>query len=193
MWPCSGRFYPSEVQKRTGGPGYSAAMDVCAACGYDHAALPRPALAASLALGAAQHAARLTAAADALRRRPAPDVWSPLEYACHVRDVLAVQRDRILRTQAEDQPVFAPMNRDRRAVDEAYDDQDPARVAEQLHSAGAAIAELLDGLDDTGWARTGVYNYPATAVRDVDWPARHTLHEVGHHLMDADRGLGAAG
>ncbi len=168
-------------------------MDVCSACGYDYAALPRPALAPSLALGAALHAARLTAPDDALRRRPAPDVWSPLEYACHVRDVLGVQHDRILRAQAEDRPSFPPMDRDRRAVEEAYNDQDPARVAEDLRSAGAAIAGVLDGLDDAGWARTGVYNFPATAVRDVDWIARHTLHEVTHHLMDADRGLGAAG
>ena len=29
-----------------------------------------------------------------LRRRPAPDVWSPLEYACHTRDVLAVFEER---------------------------------------------------------------------------------------------------
>ncbi|MFD2093961.1 DinB family protein [Blastococcus deserti] len=168
-------------------------MDACAACGYDYAALPRPALAPSLALGAAQHAARLTAADAALRHRPAPGVWSPLEYACHVRDVLRVQRDRVLRTQAEEQPQFVPMDRDRRAVDEDYNGQDPARVAGELRSAGAAIAALLDGLDGSGWARTGVYNYPTAAVRDVDWIARHTLHEVIHHLMDVDRGLGAAG
>jgi hypothetical protein len=139
-----------------------------------------------------QHAARLTAADDALRRRPAPDVWSPLEYACHVRDVLGVQRERVLRTQSEEEPSFTPMDRDRRAVDEAYNRQDPARVADELRAAGAAIAALLESLDDAGWACTGVYNYPATAVRDVDWIARHTLHELTHHLMDVDRGLDAA-
>ncbi len=166
-------------------------MDACAECGYVYATLPRSALAPSLVSGAAQHAARLSAADDALRRRPAPDVGSPLEYACHLRDVLDMQRDRMLRTQVEETPSFAPMDRDRRAVDEAYNAQDPARVAEELRRAGTAIADLLDGLDDTGWARTGIYNYPATAERDVDWMARHTLHEVVHHLLDVDRGLGA--
>jgi hypothetical protein len=166
-------------------------MDVCAECGYEYAALPRTALAPSLTLGAVQHAARLKAADDALRRRPATDVWSPLEYACHLRDVLGVQRDRILRTRSEEAPSFPPMDRDRRALDEAYNEQDPARVAGELRAAGTSIADVLDGLDDAGWARSGIHNYPATAERDVDWMARHTLHEVVHHLMDVDRGLGA--
>jgi hypothetical protein len=29
-----------------------------------------------------------------LRRRLEPDTWSPLEYGCHIRDVLLVQRER---------------------------------------------------------------------------------------------------
>jgi hypothetical protein len=31
-----------------------------------------------------------------LRTRPQPHVWSPLEYGCHVRDMLLVQRERVL-------------------------------------------------------------------------------------------------
>jgi hypothetical protein len=168
-------------------------MHACDECGYDYAALPRPALAPAIVLGAAQHAARLTAAPDGLRHRPAPDVWSPLEYACHVRDVLVVQRARLLRTQAEDQPTFPPMDRERRVVEDAYNEQEPARVAGELCSAAAALADVLGSLDEAAWARTGVYNFPAPSVRDVDWIARHTLHEVTHHLMDVDRGIGAAG
>jgi hypothetical protein len=106
--------------------------------------------------------------------------------------VLRVQRERIQRTQDEQRPAFAPMDRERRVVDDAYNRQDPARVATELTSAAADLADLLTGLDDAGWARTGVYNYPTQAVRDVDWIARHTLHEVTHHLMDVDRGLGHA-
>jgi hypothetical protein len=164
----------------------------CTECGYTYAALPRPALAPSIALGGAQHAARLAPSA-ALTRHPAPDVWSPLDYACHVRDVLVVQRERIVRAQTEDQPVFPPMDRGRRVVEGAYNQQDPAQAAREQRDAATALAELLDGLDDRGWARTGVYNFPETAVRDVDWIARHTLHEVTHHLMDVDRTLGANG
>jgi hypothetical protein len=164
-------------------------VDVCTDCGYAYAALPRTALAPAITLGAAQHAARLRGGGQPRGRR-APEVWSPLEYACHVRDVLVVQRERIGSTQTGRQPEFAPMDRDRRVVEDAYDEQDPATVAGELEAAAAALAAVLTDLDDAGWARTGVYNYPATAVRDVDWITRHTLHELVHHLMDVDRGLG---
>ncbi len=186
------RFYPLPVRGAVGYRGDTPRMESCTGCGYAYDALPRSALAPSLELGAVQHAARLTGGTR-LHGRLSPDVWSPLEYACHVRDVLRVQQERIGRTQAEHRPEFAPMDRDRRAVEDAYDAQDPAQVARELSAAAAALAAVLAGLDDAGWARTGVYNYPAPAVRDVDWIARHTLHEVVHHLMDVDRGSGARG
>src|SRR5688572_17771821 len=40
-----------------------------------------------------------------LRTRPAEGVWSALEYACHVRDVFLVQRDRLYTALVEDTPV----------------------------------------------------------------------------------------
>ena len=45
--------------------------------------------------------------ADLLRRRPAAGVWSPLEYACHVRDVYAVYDTRIRRTLTEHEPCLS--------------------------------------------------------------------------------------
>ena len=168
-------------------------MDACGECGFDYFTLPRLALAPSIALGGTQHAARLAAPVTALTARPAPGVWSPLEYACHVRDVLGVQRERMLRAASEEQPVFAPMDRERLVQERAYNNQDPAEVALALLTAAVDLAEHVNGMGDREWARTGVYNFPETAVRDVDWMVRHTLHELTHHLMDVDRTLGANG
>lgn len=165
-------------------------MDSCIECGYEYAAIPRPALAPSIVSVAAQLAARTSTPHESLRSRPAADVWSPLEYVCHVRDVLVVLGDRVALTQAEDGPTFVSMGRDRLAVENAYNLQDPVRVAAELRAAAAALTDVLSGLDGAGWARTGIYNYPAPAARDVDWIARHALHELTHHLMDVDRGLG---
>ena len=38
--------------------------------------------------------------------RPAPQVWSPLEYACHVRDLLGVFAARVELMLTEDLPTF---------------------------------------------------------------------------------------
>ncbi len=69
---------------------------------------------------------------DAVRKRPAPEVWSPLEYACHVRDMLGVQTERVELAQREIDPVFVPMGRDERVVEDRYNEQDPAAVAAEL-------------------------------------------------------------
>jgi hypothetical protein len=120
----------------------------------------------------------------AARTRPQPDVWSPLEYACHVRDVLSVQTERILLAQREDEPAFTPMRRDERVVEERYNEQDPATVATELAQAADEFTSVLDRLDDAGWMRTGLYNYPQPTVRTVEWIAIHTDHELLHHRGD---------
>jgi hypothetical protein len=129
---------------------------------------------------------------DILRAHPWPDVWSALEYACHVRDVFAVQRERVERAQRQDLPDFEPMRRDERVVEERYNEQDPATVTDQLAANAEAFAAALDSLAHDQWARRGVYNYPEATERDVAWIARHTVHEGRHHLLDIGRVLRAA-
>src|SRR5262249_32516152 len=71
--------------------GYAALDDACRECGFSYAVgrgeiIPwvRADVRAFL-----EKFGRLDA--TAVRTRPEPDVWSPLEYACHLRDVLRVQ------------------------------------------------------------------------------------------------------
>ena len=116
--------------------------------------------------------------------RPAPDVWSPLEYACHVRDVLRVQRARVEQAQREEEPAFAPMGGDERAINDRYNDQDPAVVRVELLAAAEDLASYLDALDNAGWRRTGIYNYPEPQPRTVEWIGMHTVHEIRHHRGD---------
>jgi S-DNA-T family DNA segregation ATPase FtsK/SpoIIIE len=117
-------------------------------------------------------------------------VWSPLEYCCHMRDVLTVQRERTLLAQEQDEPRFASMRREERVSEERYNEQDPQRVAKEITEAAEMLAATLESLGDAGWRRTGVYNYPEVRVRDVVWIGNHTIHEGEHHLFDIARLLG---
>src|SRR5262245_51597150 len=64
---------------------------------------------------AAEVAALVRGTAPArLTARRAPTVWSGLEYACHVRDVLLVQRERVLATRRGDADGVTSMGRDER-------------------------------------------------------------------------------
>ncbi len=124
---------------------------------------------------------------QSVRARVAPDVWSPLEYACHVRDVLLVQRERVLTARRVDDPTFLPMGRDERVAHDGYAEQDPVAVARQLGDAAALFTNVLDRLDPDDWQRRLVYNWPETFSRSVGWVAVHTVHELWHHLGDIER------
>lgn len=165
-------------------------MTSCGECGFDYASVPLDGIAAALRT----HARALVDALDGdVRARPAPGVWSPLEYACHARDVLQVQIGRVARGVAEETPSFRPMQRDQRPARLRYNEQDPVVVREQVLDGADALADVFDGLSDDQLARTVTYNWPEETIRPLRWVGRHTVHELVHHRCDIERGLGTAG
>jgi S-DNA-T family DNA segregation ATPase FtsK/SpoIIIE len=161
----------------------------CAECGYVYD-VAASALSSRLAGVATRYAAALDGRADAIvRTRPDSTTWSALEYTCHLRDVLFVQRDRLYVALVADDATWPPMYRDARPTLARYNQQDPEVVLEQLAVAGELAADAFSDLDAAQLARTFTYNYPAPATRDVLWLGRHTLHEAEHHLADVHRVL----
>jgi hypothetical protein len=172
-------------------------MTACEECGYEYESVPTEKLAGRLRdLGPRYREALADADARAASRRPGPEVWSALEYACHVRDVLLVQRDRAVLALVEDTPAFARMYRDERVALCDYASEPLGQVLDDLDVAARLCATVFDRLDQAAWERTLVYNLPsavlATGAPDLAWLARHTVHEGEHHLMDVNRSLAAA-
>jgi DinB superfamily len=122
-----------------------------------------------------------------VRARSRPDVWSPLEYACHLRDVLLVQRERVLAARRVNGADCASMGREDRAAHDGYNEQDPDDVARQLADAATLFSNVLARLAGDDWDRTVVYHYPETSERSLRWVAVHTAHELQHHLLDIRR------
>ena len=117
-------------------------------------------------------------------RRGGGTAWSPLEYLCHVRDVLLVQRERVLRARREDTPQFAPMGCDERVEHDGYAEQDPEDVTRQAADAAYLFSNVLARLGPEDWQRRVVYNFPTPMEHSLGWVAVHTVHEVEHHLRD---------
>ncbi len=130
---------------------------------------------------------------EAVRARPAPGVWSALEYACHVRDLLLVQRERVVQAQVAERPSLAPMARDERVAICGYDAQPSREVLDQLEMAAGLLALALEAVGPEGWRRELLYNFPEPTARDVGWVGVHTVHECVHHLDDIERGIDALG
>jgi DinB superfamily len=127
---------------------------------------------------------------DALMRtRPASGGWSALEYACHVRDALGLYDSRIATVLVEDRPVLAPMHRDELALEQNYNGQGVASVADELARAAEGLAARIESVPADGWARVGLRD---GWEMSVDWMAHNAVHEGEHHLVDVARALRAA-
>ncbi|HEY7133998.1 MAG TPA: DinB family protein [Acidimicrobiia bacterium] len=164
----------------------------CDECGYVYDDVGTPDIAPRLrALGPSFAAVLAHEPAGRLRAHPLPETWSALEYACHVRDILHVQRERVELMLREHEPTFTPMGREELVTRERYNSQDPVQVATQLTDAADRLAELFAGLSAAQLARTGVYNWPTQQLRSAAWVGRHTVHEGVHHRADIDRVLAA--
>jgi len=173
---------------------YRCVVDRCAECGFEYDLdATEGGSAASIVDGVAWLSGVLVVPAGDLTTRRQPEVWSPLEYCCHVRDVLLVQRERVLAARRVDTPTFETMGRDERVVHDGYAAQDRLDVARQLTEAARLFANVLDRLGPGDWERTVIYNYPARVERSLRWVAAHTAHEVYHHAADVRRQLPAHG
>jgi S-DNA-T family DNA segregation ATPase FtsK/SpoIIIE len=161
-------------------------MDHCDECGLVYASISTAEIPNAIAAFGREYRRRLISDPVVLRARPSPEVWSALEYSCHVRDVLQVQRSRLELALTEDVPTFIPMGRDERVTRDRYNEQAPDVVADQLDRAAAAISADFARLRDDQWERTGIYNWPTTSERTMAWLGRHTIHEGRHHLRDID-------
>ena len=108
--------------------------------------------------------------------------WSPLEYACHVRDVFELFARRLQLMLDHEDPLFDNWDQDETALASRYREQEPSRVAADTVAAGRSLADRFDSLDEAQWGRTGRRSDGADFT--VDSFARYLLHDPVHHLHD---------
>ena len=141
-----------------------------------------PAAVADRALVVAEEWVQILLEHPAVEVRPAPGVWSPLEYGCHVRDVYRIFDERLQLMLTEDDPRFTNWDQDETAVRDRYGEQRPATVAVELTRAAAALADRFDEVEGDQWSRTGFRSDGAAFT--VESFARYFVHDPIHHLWD---------
>jgi hypothetical protein len=152
----------------------------CAECGFDARTIGRADVEPMVRVNAA--AWKRVLASAGVDIRPDDATWSPLEYGCHVRDVFRIMTGRVDLVLVEADPVFPNWDQDATAVEDAYDTQDPARVAVELGDAASGFAERFHGLGPEQWIRPGRRSDGARFT--LESLARYALHDVVHHLID---------
>ncbi|MEU9128546.1 DinB family protein [Kitasatospora sp. NPDC048540] len=154
----------------------------CADCGLDTPAVDPEAVAGMVRVNAAAWVDLLAGDPAELRRRPDPQTWSLLEYACHVRDVFRLFEIRLGLMLDQDDPAFPNWNQDDTAVEDRYAEQDPARVAVELAEAAAVLAGSFEQVGGAQWQRTGARSDGARFT--VASFAQYLIHDPVHHLHD---------
>jgi hypothetical protein len=132
--------------------------------------------------GVASSFRQVLASGDTTRRRPDPGVWSPLEYACHVRDVCRLFERRLHLMLTADDPQFENWDQDADAVRNAYGEQDPSRVAAELGEAAERLAAAFERVPDDAQGRSG--RRSDGAVFTVTTLGRYLVHDLVHHVYD---------
>ncbi len=152
----------------------------CPECGFDAPGLDRSRIGQAIRDNATLWDVVLRTQDAAVR--PSGHVWSPLEYACHVRDVNRLFEQRLGLMLETDAPAFDNWDQDRAAEAGDYGSQDPATVAREVVEAADTVAAAYDRVSDDQWQRTGTRSDGAAFT--VDSFARYHLHDLVHHAHD---------
>lgn len=152
----------------------------CPQCGFDPGTIDRANLADRLSATLQPWAAVL--AAPNVRQRPRAEIWSPLEYGAHVRDVTTLMRERLALMLAEDHAQFADWDQDAAALSRDYGSEDPEVVTAGIGAGGRALVATFRAVRPDQWQREGLRSNGSrftTVTLGV-----YTLHDLEHHLWD---------
>ena len=157
-----------------------AIQQTCAECGYDPGAMRTPQLPDDLRQAATRW--QLVLQRPGASRRPGPRVWSPLEYAAHVRDVYLIMGDRAELMLTESEPTFPNWDQDATALEKRYWEADPASVAVDIGAAAERTGGVFAAVTPEQWERLGYRSNGA--VFTVRTLGTYCLHDLIHHLHD---------
>lgn len=156
----------------------------CPECGFAPHAVHHTEVADRIRADAAYWVSRL--AQPGVRERPAPTVWSTLEYGCHIRDVHRIFDHRVRLMLGEDEPLFPNWDQDETALSDNYGAQDPATVATELFDAAKLVADTYTRVPADAWSRRGLRsNGSDFTVASI---AIYHLHDIVHHAHDVGHG-----
>lgn len=151
----------------------------CSECGYE----PHPRSDTGRRLRATLATWKVALADPYAPVRPTASRWSASEYACHVRDVCSVFRNRLALMLRETDPEFGEWDGADAALSADYAHTDTDLAGHQLATEIGAAAQAFDLLTPAQWPRTGRRSDGHAFT--VETLARYLLHEAEHHAHDA--------
>jgi hypothetical protein len=120
----------------------------------------------------------------ALRRPPAPDKWSAIEIACHLRDIDRLYAERVTKAAFSDRPSFWMMDNAVVSQKLAYRDSNPAAVLKEHRRRRQDLLSLLRSLPHSQWQRTG--HHPTRGEISIEKLASVIADHDDRHLAQIE-------
>ncbi len=156
----------------------------CPECGFDVQGSPRGSLGSMIRENARLWIELL--AHPQAKIRPSDEIWSALEYGCHVRDVFALYDYRLRLMLDEDDPAYPNWDQNVTAIEKRYENQEPSVVADEIQEAAVDLAIRFDGVSGEQWSRTGTRSDGARFT--IESFGRYLIHDPVHHVHDVEKG-----
>jgi hypothetical protein len=161
--------------------------EVCMQCDFDGARFDDAALTGAIRDLGPRWQQLLASAGNELRARPAPGVWSAIEYGAHTRDVTALHAwavEQALTGREPAIPAVAAGLADTAAA--TYAGADPVEVGHAIAAHTSRLASIAEEAPSGAWK----YGFKIGDNRmDVRALLEHALHDSTHHVDDVERGL----
>lgn len=121
---------------------------------------------------------------DDVAHRPAPRVWSPLEYGGHCRDLIEVLGERVEAMLDTVNPTYEDFDGEAAVLAHEYWKADAARLDRDLQAATAGTRQTLGRIGQGDWQRTG--RRGDGYVFSLATLCQYIVHDVEHHLADVE-------
>src|SRR5262245_17700684 len=127
---------------------------------------------------------------EELDRRPSDDAWSARRVVHHLADSEMTSAIRLRRLIAEDDPRIQGYDEAAFAERLFYDERPIEPSLEALRSSRDTTSDILEQLDEAGWARTGTHEEsgPYSVETWLEIYAAHA-HEHADQIRRARQGL----
>jgi MOSC domain-containing protein YiiM/uncharacterized damage-inducible protein DinB len=170
----------------------TAVIETCAGCGFDASDYTRMDLLGTLrALAPMWRTMVGDTDPNLVVAAPGRGVWSALQHAVHVRDVIGVSSVLAHRALSQDHPVVLPSAATPKpATGEPATPDTMSTVIEALEQNAARLSARANKLTDRDWTRP--LRLGETTV-DVAGIVAHAVHDGTHHFRDAGRALHSLG
>ena len=125
-----------------------------------------------------------------LRKKPAPDKWSAMEVAAHLRDVERLWADRIVKAAFSERPTLFMVKVDELAVKNGYNTQDLSAALKEFARLREDNLRLLRALPPSHWKRAALH--PTRGELTIEGFVEIMVsHDLGH-FGQIERAVAAA-